>query len=127
MSSAPRDVRRRADEGGEREHPAGLIGGQEVDAAIRKRESRMDDAISPELVLVCPELRLKAIAALPDPDWDAVLARVRLRAAATPAVAPARRRRVVPEALAPLVVAAIAFVGVFVLTLTLTLIADGLR
>jgi hypothetical protein len=84
----------------------------------------MDEAISPELALVCPELRLQAIAALPEPNWDAVIARARARAAA--AVVPVGRR-LVPEALVPLVVAAIAFAGVFALTLTLTLIADSVR
>jgi hypothetical protein len=85
----------------------------------------MDEAISPELALVCPELRLKAIAALPEPDWDAVLARVRLRASASMAVVPARGR--VPELLMPLVVAAIFFVAVTLGTLALTLIADSVR
>jgi len=85
----------------------------------------MNEAISPELVLVCPELRLKAIAALPDPDWDAVLARVRLRASAAAASAPARRR--IPELLVPVVVAAIFFVSVTLGTLALTLIADSVR
>jgi len=85
----------------------------------------MNEAISPELVLVSPELRLKAIAALPDPDWDAVLARVRLRASAAAASAPARRR--IPELLVPVVVAAIFFVSVTLGTLALTLIADSVR
>jgi len=88
-------------------------------------ELAMDEAISPELALVCPELRLKAIAALPDPDWDTVLARVRLRASAAAVAAPVRRR--VPELLMPLVVAAIFFVSVTLGTLALTLIADSVR
>ncbi len=88
-------------------------------------ELAMDEVISPELALVCPELRLKAIAALPDPDWDAVLARVRLRASAAAGAAPVRRR--VPELLMPLVVAAIFFVSVTLGTLALTLIADSVR
>jgi hypothetical protein len=121
-SGAPAE---REGDGFESAHDATLNSGQEVGDVIRKRKSRMDEAISPELALVCPELRLKAIAALPDPDWDAVLARVRLRAAAIPSVT--ARRRGIPEVLAPLVVAAIAFAGVFLLTLTLTLIADSMR
>ena len=88
-------------------------------------ELAMDEAISPELALVCPELRLKAIAALPDPDWDTVLARVRLRASAAAVAAPVRRR--VPELLMPLVVAAIFYVSVTLGTLALTLIADSVR
>jgi hypothetical protein len=88
-------------------------------------ELAMDEAISPELALVCPELRVRAIAALPDPDWDAVLARVRLRASAAAVAAPVRRR--VPELLMPLVVAAIFFVSVALGTLALTLIADSVR
>ena len=85
----------------------------------------MDEAISPELALVCPELRVKAIAALPDPDWDAVLARVRLRASASMAAVAARGR--VPELLMPLVVAAIFFIAVSLGKLALTLIADSVR
>ncbi len=86
----------------------------------------MDEAISPELVLVSPELRLKAIAALPDPDWESVLARVRLRAvSASPApVRPARR---MPDLLAPFAVSATFFTAAVLVTLTLTLIADALR
>jgi hypothetical protein len=88
-------------------------------------ELAMDEAISPELALVCPELRLKAIAALPEPDWDAVLARVRLRASAASRAAPARSR--IPDLLMPLVVALIFFVSVSLGTLVLTLIADSVR
>jgi hypothetical protein len=83
----------------------------------------MDEAISPELALVCPELRLKAIAALPEPDWDAVLARVRVRPLAG---APARAR-LIPELLMPLAVAAMFFLSVTLGTLVLTLIADSVR
>lgn len=90
------------------------------------REEAMDEAISPELVLVSPELRLKAIAALPDPDWDAVLTRVRLRAAATATPVAARRQRI-PDLLMPLAVAVLFFVSVTLGTLVLTLIADSLR
>ena len=86
----------------------------------------MDEAISPELALVCPELRLRAIAALPDPDWDAVLARVRLRASAAAAASPVRRGRI-PDLLMPLAVAAMFFVSVTIGTLVLTLIADSIR
>jgi len=85
----------------------------------------MDEAISPELALVCPELRLKAIAALPEQDWDAVLARVRVRPLAT--AAPARRRQRIPDLLMPLAVAAMFFLSVTLGTLVLTLIADSLR
>jgi hypothetical protein len=88
----------------------------------------MNDAISPELALVCPELRLKAIAplpaALPDPDWDAVLARVRVRPLSAAA---ATRRQRIPELLMPLAVAAVFFLSVALGTLVLTLIADGVR
>jgi len=83
----------------------------------------MDEAISPELALVCPELRLKAIAALPDHDWDAVLARVRIRPLSAK---PARRQRI-PDLLMPLAVAAIFFLSVTLGTLALTLIADSVR
>ena len=85
----------------------------------------MDEAISPELALVCPELRLKAIAALPEPDWEAVLARIRLRAST--AAVETRRRRRIPELLMPVVVAAAFFLSVTLGTLVMTLIADSLR
>jgi hypothetical protein len=98
---------------------------KDVTASIRIESRQMNEAISPELVLVCPELRLKAIAALPDPDWDAVLARVRIRASATTVAAPARGR--IPDLLMPLAVAAIFFVSVTLGTLALTLIADSVR
>jgi heme O synthase-like polyprenyltransferase len=84
----------------------------------------MDDAISPELALVCPELRLRAIATLPEQDWDAILARVRVRPLATGA---ASRRHGIPDLLMPLAVAAMFFLSVTLGTLVLTLIADSVR
>ena len=84
----------------------------------------MDETISPELVLVCPELRMRAIAALPDPDWDNILARVRIRAAATE---PAPAAPVWSSLVAPVVVSAAFFVAVVLATLTLTLVADAVR
>jgi heme O synthase-like polyprenyltransferase len=86
----------------------------------------MDEAISPELALVCPELRLKAIAALPEHDWDAVLARVRIRPLSGGAATRARGQ-LVPDLLMPLAVAVIFFVSATLGTLVLTLIADSLR
>jgi hypothetical protein len=87
----------------------------------------MDEAISPELVLVCPELRMRAIAALPDPDWESVLARVRLRAAAASVAVPVPSARRLPDLLAPVAVMATFFTTVVLVTLTLTLIADSVR
>ena len=40
----------------------------------------MDEPISPELVLVSPELRAEAVALLGDPEWTSVLSQVRMRA-----------------------------------------------
>ena len=44
----------------------------------------MTEVISPELVLVCPDLRAAAIAALPDRDPDASLRQPRLAATTPP-------------------------------------------
>ena len=43
------------------------------------------EPISPELVLVSPELREVAFAAQTEPPWEIALARAQLRARATPA------------------------------------------
>jgi hypothetical protein len=40
----------------------------------------MTEPISPELVLVSPELRAEAIATLSDPEWASVISQVRMRA-----------------------------------------------
>lgn len=37
------------------------------------------EPISPELVLVCPELRERAMAELPDVTWDSFVAQIRVR------------------------------------------------
>ena len=42
------------------------------------------EAISPELALVCPELRERALAALPDPIWASFVVQARARAVAPP-------------------------------------------
>ena|ERR1700753_2928750 len=52
------------------------------------------EQISPELALVCPELRAKAIAALPEQPWFAVRperAEARIAGAVVAASTPARR------------------------------------
>ena len=38
-----------------------------------------DGEFSPELVLVCPELRQRALESLPDQEWAATIAQVRAR------------------------------------------------
>lgn len=38
-----------------------------------------DGELSPELVLVCPELRDRVLAEMPDPEWVATIAQVRAR------------------------------------------------
>lgn len=89
----------------------------------------IEEPISPELVLVSPELREQAIAALPDPSWDSILAQVRARAALAPAP---ERERVSPREGATLVwhAAAVPLLAVAVataVTLVLTVIADAKR
>lgn len=51
-----------------------------------------DGPLSPELVLVCPELRERALSDLPDPEWAATVAQVRARTKIVSAPLPRRRR-----------------------------------
>ena len=89
--------------------------------------------ISPELVLVCPEMREQAIALLPDFGWQTFVARARVLAQA-PAVEAAAARRS-PREVVALTSAllslgtwmVIAFAGATLLTLVLTLYADAVR
>jgi hypothetical protein len=93
------------------------------------------EQISPELVLVCPELREQAIALLPDSTWQAFVAHAR---ACTVPSAPNERaglvRALLGEArgasaeLVKLVPWALGtFFCTIFLTLALTLIADATR
>src|SRR5206468_3364142 len=56
--------------------------------------SALAEPISPELALVCPELRERALAALADPTWETLLAQAQARARAEhlPANASVRAR-----------------------------------
>ncbi len=87
------------------------------------------EAISPELALVCPELRERALAALPDPVWASFVMQARARA-----VAPPRKPSVwsalggvalcLADELKPLVVAMLCGI---LFTLVLTFVADAIR
>jgi hypothetical protein len=87
------------------------------------------EEISPELVLVCPELREQALALLPKLPWERVVSRAReqasSRAAATPSVSALR------ESVAALLqfgqLATVVIVATILLTLALTLVADFTR
>ena len=87
-------------------------------------------AISPELVLVCPELREQAIALLPDVGWQSFVARARAQSYAH-AAAPVAAPRLEPLTTAALLALArwmvISFVGVTLLTLAMTLVANAVR
>jgi hypothetical protein len=91
------------------------------------------EPISPELVLVCPELRQEAIALLPDFTWQTFIAQARTRAvpqAPEDAVGALWLRDVLRVAveMASLLPWALAwFVCVTLGTLAMTLIADATR
>lgn len=87
------------------------------------------EAISPELVLVCPELREEALAALPDVTWASFVQTARIRAAPAPAEAPARTalRGFAADLGVSLLWALTAVALVIAATLALTLAADALR
>jgi heme/copper-type cytochrome/quinol oxidase subunit 2 len=86
------------------------------------------EPISPELALVCPELRQQAIAALPDFTWQVFVAQTRARAAPQ---APERTAGAAVEMMIwiiPVVsFAMVAFISVTLVTLAMTLIADAIR
>jgi hypothetical protein len=91
------------------------------------------EPISPELVLVCPELRQQAIALLPDFTWQTFIAQARARAvpqAPERIVGALRLRAVLRGAveMASLLSWALAwFVCITLGTLAMTLIADLTR
>jgi hypothetical protein len=86
------------------------------------------DPISPELVLVSPQLRELAFATQTELPWEGALARAQLRARDTPAAAPADigALHAAATVVGRLVQLAV-FVGVAtgVITLALTLIANA--
>jgi hypothetical protein len=91
------------------------------------------EPISPELVLVCPELRQQAIAVLPDFAWQTFIAQARARAVpqSPERIAGALRvgevRRAAVEMVKLLPWALTWFVCVTLATLAMTLIADATR
>ena len=87
-----------------------------------------DGPLSPELVLVSPELRKHALAEMPDPEWVAIVAQVRARTKVASRPLPQRRprdRRARDVGMAALNLVFVAAVAV--LTLTLSLIANASR
>jgi len=92
----------------------------------------LHEPISPELALVCPELRQQAIADLPDFTWQVFVAQTRARvvpqAPDSTAGVPARARQAAVEMITLVVpFASFAFISVTLITLAMTLIADAIR
>jgi hypothetical protein len=88
------------------------------------------DPISPELVLVCPELRERALAALPEVEWQSTVTQVRVQAQATPAeprIFAVTVRETALDLVHLLGFCVAALVSILVLTLALTLIANATR
>jgi hypothetical protein len=88
------------------------------------------DAISPELVLVCPELREQALSALPDVTWQSFVERT--RATIRPMPAPVQAAESVTRAAVArfgtwLVYAVITVLLTVGATLAMTVIADATR
>jgi len=86
--------------------------------------------ISPELVLVSPEIRARVLESMPDPAWVATVAQVRARTRIASRPLPRRRPRL--RRLRRRDIGMAALNGVFVAavalsTLTLTFIADASR
>jgi hypothetical protein len=87
------------------------------------------EPLSPELVLVCPELREYALAMLPTFAWHAPAAETRVPPKPMPQLAIGLQflRSAATSRLAPLWVATTAMLCCALATLALTLIADALR
>ena len=91
------------------------------------------EPISPELVLVCPELRQEALALLPDFSWQTFIAQARARAVPQAPEAAVGARwlrdvlRVAVEMASLLPWALAWFVFVALVTLAMTLVADATR
>jgi uncharacterized membrane protein len=88
------------------------------------------EPISPELVLVCPELREQAIAMLPDYEWQIFVAQARVRMALPPAQRSGAVDRLRAGAAFVFEALAVPLVGLAILILatsTLTLVADLTR
>jgi hypothetical protein len=88
------------------------------------------EPISPELVLVCPKLRERAIATLPDYEWQIFVADARVRMVlrpAQPAGALGRLREGAAFVFEALVVPVVGVAILILATSTLTLVADLTR
>jgi hypothetical protein len=88
------------------------------------------EPISPELVLVCPELREQAIAALPDYEWQIFVAEARARMVLPPAQLPGAVTRLRAGAALVFEALVVPLVGLAILILAtsaLTLVADLTR
>ena len=88
------------------------------------------EPISPELVLVCPELREEALATQPPAAWELLRDTLRPSPEALSVEAPTSRERlrVVPSVATGLVrLALIVCVVAVMVTLTLTLVANEIR
>ncbi len=86
------------------------------------------EPISPELALVCPELRNRALASLPDVAWRALVEEV-VRTVPEPVEVTRWEavRATAASLIGPLLPALALPLCVFVITLILTLIADATR
>jgi hypothetical protein len=87
------------------------------------------EPISPELVLVCPELREQATAALPDPVWQAFLGDVQRRSTPEPVETEtlSLQRALAAAILAPLAPLLATAAFVVLVTTLLTFVADAVR
>lgn len=88
------------------------------------------EPISPELVLVCPELREQAIATLADYEWQIFVAQARVRMELPPVEVPGAVRRLRAGAAIVLEALVVPLVGLAILLLAtsaLTLVADLTR
>lgn len=88
-----------------------------------------DGPLSPELVLVSPEIRERALESMPDPEWVATMAQVRARTKIVSAPLPRRRRSYARHARrASSALLHTIFIGAMAaLTATVALIAEALR
>lgn len=84
------------------------------------------DVISPELALVCPELRQRALRQLPELPWQS-LGHVRVRPLAAVAAQPTLSRQLAVGVVHLLVLAVVTLLGAGAVTLVLTLVADATR
>ena len=85
------------------------------------------EVVSPELALVCPELREQALRNLPDVPWQTFVATARARTPVAPPPEPTLLHQAALGLVHLLVLAAVTLVGGGAITLALTLVADATR